>query len=63
MDIEAIKAEISDLLATMENQPEDLHELQLKVHEKLNEIRAFGLPIPEDLQELEKKLAASLKEQ
>jgi hypothetical protein len=56
MDIDAIKAEISLLLNQMENQPGDAHELYEMIREKLGEMRAFGLPLPDDLLELEKKL-------
>jgi len=43
----------------MENQPEDRHELYMQVREKLNEMRAFGMPLPEDLVRLEEELEAS----
>ncbi|MGI9380324.1 MAG: hypothetical protein ACR2OW_11785 [Methyloligellaceae bacterium] len=56
MSFEDIKAEINLLLIEMENQPQDLHELQEKVHEKLRELRAFGMPLPDDLVELEETL-------
>jgi hypothetical protein len=45
----------------MENQPEDRHELYLQIREKLNEMRAFGLPLPDDLVRLEKELEAEFK--
>ncbi len=56
MDIEAIKAEIALLLNQMEQVPEDRHELYEQIREKLNEMRAFGLPLPEDLVKLEEEL-------
>jgi len=56
MDIDAIEAEISLLLKQMENQPEDAFELYEQIREKIGEMRAFGLPVPGDLLELEKKL-------
>jgi predicted nucleic acid-binding Zn-ribbon protein len=58
MAFEAIKSQIETLLERMENQPEDKHELYLQLHEKLNEWRATGQPIPEDLLELEQALEA-----
>ena len=58
MAFEDLKAEIALLLNQMENQPEDRHELYLQVREKLNEMRAFGMPVPEDLVHLEKELEA-----
>jgi len=56
MAFEDLKAELSLLLNQMENQPEDRHELYLQVREKLNEMRAFGMPLPDDLVRMEKDL-------
>jgi predicted nucleic acid-binding Zn-ribbon protein len=56
MAFEDIKAQISLLLGQINNEPEDLHELQEVLHQKLAEMRNQGLPIPSDLAELEKKL-------
>lgn len=62
MAFDIIKAEISLLLNQMDNQPEDRQELYLKLQEKLNELKAFGLPLPQDLttlmQQLESEFAA-----
>jgi len=56
MAFEEIKAQISLLLEEMVNQPEDEHEFLEQVREKLNEMRAMGMPLPEDLVALEKQL-------
>jgi predicted nucleic acid-binding Zn-ribbon protein len=61
MSFENLQAEISLLLNQMENQPQDAHELHEQIREKINEMRAFGMPVPEDLLELEKQLEASFK--
>ncbi|HKQ54371.1 MAG TPA: hypothetical protein VJT12_00655 [Methyloceanibacter sp.] len=61
MAFEDLKAEIALLFSQMENQPEDRHELYLQIREKLNEMRAFGLPLPEDLVRLEQELEAEFK--
>ena len=61
MAFEDLKAEIALLLNQMENQPEDRHELYLQIREKLNEMRAFGMPLPDDLVRLEKELEAEFK--
>jgi hypothetical protein len=58
MAFENIKAEIAMLLSEMVNQPEDNHEVHEQLREKLNEIRAMGMPLPDDLVELEKRLDA-----
>jgi len=56
MAFESIKAELDLLLAAMINQPEDAREIREQVHEKLNELRAMGMPLPADLVALESKL-------
>jgi hypothetical protein len=58
MAFDDLKAELALLINQMENQPEDRHELYLQVREKLNEMRAFGMPLPQDLVDLEKELEA-----
>jgi len=58
MAFEAVKAEIGLLLTKMQNEPEDRHELYLQLMEKLNELKAYGMPIPEDLAQLEAALEA-----
>jgi len=58
MAFDDLKAELALLINQMENQPEDRHELYLQVREKLNEMRVFGMPLPQDLVDLEKNLEA-----
>lgn len=53
MAFEDIQAEIASLLIRMNEQPEDVREVEVMLREKLNEYRAFGLPLPQDLAELE----------
>jgi hypothetical protein len=57
MAFDDVKAEIGLLLARMQNEPEDAHELYLQLMEKLNELKAYGLPIPDDLKNLEAALS------
>jgi hypothetical protein len=40
----------------MINQPQDQHEIQEQLREKLSEMRAMGMPLPADLVQLEKRL-------
>lgn len=61
MAFEDLQAEIALLLQQMEHQPEDKHELHLQLREKLNEMRAFGMPVPEDLEKLLESLEAEFK--
>jgi hypothetical protein len=56
MALEEIKARISLLLEEMVNQPEDEHEVLEQLRERLNELRAMGMPLPDDLVALEKRL-------
>ena len=44
------------LMEQMETRPEERHEIHLQLHEKLNELRAMGMPLPDDLVELEQLL-------
>jgi Trm5-related predicted tRNA methylase len=61
MAFEDLKAELALLINQMENQPEDRHELYLQIREKLNEMRAYGMPLPEDLVKFEEELERQFK--
>jgi len=61
VDLDEFEAEVAILVEQMESQPEDRHELFLRLHEKLNELRAFGMPVPEDLLRLEDTLKAEFE--
>lgn len=61
MAFEDLKAELALLINQMENQPEDRHELYLQIRERLNEMRAYGMPLPEDLVKFEEKLEQQFK--
>ena len=56
MALEELKARIALLLEEMVNQPEDEHEVLEQLRERLNELRAMGMPLPDDLVALEKQL-------
>ena len=56
MAFEDLKAQIGLLVSQINNQPEDVHELYELLHQKLNEIRATGQSLPEDLVKLEKRM-------
>ena len=58
MAFDDVKAELGILLTRMQNEPTDKHELYLQLMEKLNELRAFGMPLPQDLVDMEKALEA-----
>ena len=67
MDLSELEAELNLLLTQMENLPEDRHEFYMMLREKLSEMRAFGMPLPDDLlrleAELEKEFASEMKGQ
>lgn len=56
MAFESAKAEISLLLAALNDAPRDKHELYLEIMQKLNELKAYGMPLPADLVALEHRL-------
>ncbi len=56
MAFENIKAAIDALMDEIVARPKDLHVLQEQLREKLSELRSLGLPIPDDLQQLEEEL-------
>lgn len=58
MAFEQLKLEISILLTEMQNEPEDAHEIYLQLREKLNQMKAFGMGLPDDLVKLEHELEA-----
>ena len=58
MEWDDVLADLSNLVTQMENQPEDRREFYMQLREKLNEIRAMGMPLPDDLVRLERDLEA-----
>jgi hypothetical protein len=56
MAFDNTRAEIALLLAELQDAPEDQHELYLRIVQKLNELKAYGMPLPDDLVALEHRL-------
>jgi len=56
MAFEQLKAGIALILEEIEKRPEDRHVLQEELREKIAELRAMGMPVPEDIQRLESEL-------
>jgi hypothetical protein len=56
MRIDEIEAEVSLLINQMTGQPHDRHEIYLQLKQKMSELRAFGMPIPQDFIDFEKAL-------
>jgi hypothetical protein len=67
MAFENAKAEIGLLLAELKVAPHDKHELYLRIMQKLNELKAYGMPLPDDLvaleRHLEREFAAAQRDQ
>jgi hypothetical protein len=58
MAFEDKEAELGLLLTSMQDEPEDRHELYQLIRQKLNELKAFGMPLPADLVQFESDLEA-----
>ena len=58
MAFEELKAQIAVLLDSLEDNPEDLHELHQMIRQHLSQARAMGTELPQDLVDLERKLEA-----
>jgi len=63
MAFEQTRAELGLLLEQMRDVPEDRHELYERVRQKFGEMRAMGMPVPQDLQDLEAELEAEFSEE
>lgn len=61
MAFEEFRLQIAMLMDEIARQPEDEHELQEALREKLAEMRALGLPLPDDLVGLEEYLEDDLE--
>ena len=62
MALDELEAQINLLLTSIEENPEDIHEIHELIRQKLAQMRALGLPMPADLVELEQKLEASFED-
>lgn len=60
MAFEELRAQIAVLMDEISGNPHDAHELQESLREKLAEMQALGLPLPDDLVGLERYLEADL---
>jgi hypothetical protein len=61
LDKQDIEAAVLELLAEMEGEPGDAHEIYLKLRQTLDGMRAIGMPLPDDLVRMEKEMAAEFK--
>jgi hypothetical protein len=58
MAFEELEAQIAALLSSLEDNPKDPQELYELIRERLMQMRAMGLPLPQDLVDLEARLEA-----
>ena len=56
MALDDLEAEITYLMDAMEGDQGDLHELKFRLDQAISSLRAEGLPVPEDLLNIEKDL-------
>ncbi len=61
MDVNALIAAINLLVEQMVHEADDLHEVHLKLREHLDQLKATGMPLPDDLVELERRLTADIE--
>lgn len=62
MAFEALKIHLLMMLDEATHQPEDLHELQEELRKEIAGFEAQGLPVPEDIAQLEGRLKAALNQ-
>ena len=61
MDATELMAAINLLVEQMDHEADDLHEVHLKLREHLDQLKATGMPLPEDLVELEHRLTTDVE--
>lgn len=61
MDTDELLASINLIVEQMSHQPEDLHEVHLRLLELLDQLKATGADLPQDLVELEQRLTEDVE--
>ncbi len=61
MALEQFRVQIAMLMDEIASAPQNAHEAQEQIREKLAEMQALGLPLPADLVDLEAYLEESLE--
>jgi hypothetical protein len=62
MAFKDLQSELGFVMTRMQNEPHDRHELYLLIRQKLNEIKACGMPLPDDLVQFERRLEAEFEQ-
>jgi hypothetical protein len=58
MAFEDKETELGVLFTRLQNEPEDWGEVYEQIRLKLNELKAYGMPLPQDLVDFERDLEA-----
>ncbi len=61
MDAGELIAAINLLVGMMDHEANDLHEVHMKLRELLDQLKATGMPLPEDLVALERRLTVDIE--
>lgn len=61
MDTTELLAALNLLAEQLDHQPDDLHEVHMKVRAMISELRATGMTVPEDLIQFEKELTEQVE--
>jgi hypothetical protein len=61
MDATRLIAAINLLVEQMDHEADDLHEVHLKLREHLEQLKATGMPLPDDLVELDRRLTENVE--
>ncbi len=62
MNFDELEAQVAYLLSQMHDEPENRYELYEELHLCLNEMRATGMPVPDDLAKFERELEKEMQE-
>ncbi|PIW27617.1 MAG: hypothetical protein COW30_10000 [Rhodospirillales bacterium CG15_BIG_FIL_POST_REV_8_21_14_020_66_15] len=61
MDTNELLAAINMAISEMDERPEDMHEVHMRLIELLDQLRATGADLPTDLVELERRLSEDVE--
>ncbi|MPY70727.1 MAG: hypothetical protein GEU92_11635 [Alphaproteobacteria bacterium] len=56
-----LEAAIAELIDEMEGEQGDAHEILLRLQQLIGQMRATGMPVPDDLAKLERDLSAEFR--
>jgi hypothetical protein len=62
MDTTELLAAINLLAEQLDHKPDDLHEVHFKVQEMIRELRATGMPVPEDIAVFDRELTRRVEQ-